>query len=98
MFVGATGAGQQASRLTPDEEEEAITEMALLDHAKHRGGAPEDVYRPRMDPASAENMRNQALQEFFQRKAELDRRFQEQLAAQRRPEDQEEAGERGEQQ
>lgn len=56
--------------LTPQDEEEAITGLALSQLAERPGLArnPEDIVVRKVDPRSAEEMRNRAIQEFLERK------------------------------
>jgi hypothetical protein len=51
----------------PDEEEEmSITELALMDHAAHTGHSPEDLVI-QYDAGTAEEMRDQAMRQFYER-------------------------------
>lgn len=56
--------------LTPQDEEEAVTGLALSQLADRPGLArnPEDIAVRKIDPQSAEEMRNRAIQEFLERK------------------------------
>ncbi len=89
MFFGDPAAHSSG---TPPEEEEAVTELALQQLADRSGGRLEDLAIGKPDPASAEAMRDRALSEFMQRKAELDRRrFEQEQTRLRQPQlDQEE--------
>jgi hypothetical protein len=49
-----------------EEEEMSITELALMDHAKHTGYAPEDLVL-QYDASSAEEMRDIAMRQFYER-------------------------------
>ncbi|HTJ74992.1 MAG TPA: hypothetical protein VL337_06470 [Acidimicrobiales bacterium] len=51
----------------PDEEEEmTITELALMDHAARTGHNPEDLVM-QYDATSAEDMRDRAMRQFYER-------------------------------
>lgn len=75
-FFLAGPPGAPAERVTPPEEEEALTELALEQMAGRPGlaGNPEEHVIRRIDPASAEAMRDRAMREFMERKAELERK------------------------
>ncbi|HET9444389.1 MAG TPA: hypothetical protein VFO65_13750, partial [Acidimicrobiales bacterium] len=63
-------------RMSPDEEEEALIEMALTDWAAQRGGrvSPEDLAVPRIDPGQAEALRDRMLHQELERQRRLKER------------------------
>lgn len=76
--------GVRQGSVTPEDEQIALTELAAQDLARQRGvNDPSQVIRQSGDTAMAEMMRDQALQEYLQRKQQMER--QRQLAAERQP-------------
>jgi len=77
-FAGsAAGVGAHASSPlgfddAPGNEEEAVTEIALMDYASRSGGRPEDAIL-RINVAQAESMRDRALREHLERQKKLQR-------------------------
>lgn len=82
----AFAAPSSAQELTPDEERQALNEMALED----LGGPAADGGGLQVNPAEAEAMRDRALAQYMQRKEEFDRlrQRQAQRQAQEQPEPQ----------
>jgi DNA integrity scanning protein DisA with diadenylate cyclase activity len=58
--------------MTPEEEREAVTEIALQDHGGYLGGFAQEGGL-QVDPAESEAMRDRALAQYLQRKEEFDR-------------------------
>lgn len=64
---GGPVTGPPVYNAEPDEDEEmSITEMALMDHAARTGHSPEDLVM-QYDATSAEDMRDQAMRQFYER-------------------------------
>lgn len=62
-----------------DEEKEFVTGLAMEDLAAQRGASPEEIAQ-RADASRAAAMRDRALQQYLQRKQEMERRRREQGA------------------
>lgn len=64
--------GAELHQMTPEEEREAVTEIALQDHGGYLGGFAQEGGLE-VDPAESEAMRDRALAQYLQRKEEFDR-------------------------
>ncbi|MGI8426980.1 MAG: histone H1-like repetitive region-containing protein [Actinomycetota bacterium] len=70
--IGAHASSPLGFDEAPGNEEEAVTEIALMDYASRSGGRPEDAML-RINVAQAESMRDRALREHLERQKKLQR-------------------------